>query len=66
MVLNLDNDLMVDVDRISLISSVDSFIIVDGTKVKIAKDYLITLIDAFKRLHQTHIYNKELKREGGK
>jgi len=67
MILNLDNDVFIDMDKVSAVVPADKFVVVDGVLLNILKDdYIVIIADAFKWQHQTHMYNKELKREGGK
>ena len=54
-------------DKVSAVVPADKFVVVDGVLLNILKDdYIVIIADAFKWQHQTHMYNKELKREGGK
>jgi hypothetical protein len=67
MILNLDDEILLDVDKVSAVIPASKYIVVGGTKVTILKEkYLAAIVKAFKWQHQTHMYNKELKREGGK
>jgi len=68
MILNLDDEIIIDTDRISLITMDDKTIVVDGVLMYggFIEKYIDVIAKAFKWQHQTHMYNKELKREGGK
>jgi len=66
MILNVDYEIMIDVDKISLILPKDNFIVVDGTKVNVTSECLTTLVNAFRFVHNSHMYNKDLKIEYGK
>jgi len=67
MILNLDNDVFIDMDKVSAVVPADKFVVVDGALLNILKDdYIVIIANAFKWQHQGHTYNKELKREGGK
>ena len=67
MILNLDDEILVDLEQVSAVMPTSKYIVVGGTKVTILKDnYMAIIIKAFKWQHQTHMYNKDLKREGGK
>ena len=67
MILNLDDEILVDLDQVSAVMPASKYIVVGGTKITILKDnYMAIIVKAFKWQHQTHMYNKDLKREGGK
>ena len=66
MIVKVDDSLIVDIDKVSLCYKPNNLIIVEGFGVSISpKDFEI-INKAFIWQHKTHMYNKELKREGGK
>lgn len=67
MILNLDDNILIDMDRVSAVVPGDKFIVIDGTVLTVQdKNYIEIISDAFKWIHKTHIYTKDLKKEGGK
>lgn len=64
MILNLDNKLMIDVDKISLVDVEDQAFVIDGALWYggCITDYIDIIAKAFKWQHQTHTYDKNLKR----
>jgi len=67
MILNLDDKVMLDIDKVSMVLAKDKFLVVDGVALTLEKNEHIDVIaKAFKWQHQGHTYDKELKREGGK
>jgi hypothetical protein len=67
MILNLNDELFIDIDKVSLVIPEDGIVAVEGFGLQLTnKEYAKIIAKAFKWQHQTHMYNKELKREGGK
>ena len=63
MVLNLDNDVFIDMDKVSAVVPADKFVVVDGVLLNILKDdYIVSIADVFKWQHQDHTYDKNLKK----
>jgi len=63
MILNIDNDIHIDMDKVSAILPRSKYIVIDGTKVTILKDeYMNIIIKAFQYIHKSYTYDKNLKR----
>jgi hypothetical protein len=63
MVLNLDDEILIDMDKVSAVLPGSKYIIVDGTKMTILKEKnMNSIIDIFKWQHQSYMYDKNKKR----
>jgi len=64
MILNLDNLLHIDMDKVSFVDAEDGTIVIDGMLMYggSVQRYIDTIADAFKYIHKSYTYDKNLKR----
>jgi hypothetical protein len=66
MILNLDDDILLDIDQVIAVVPQDRFVILDGACLTIERDdHLKAILDAFKWVHDSHMYDKNLKKIKG-
>ena len=70
MVLNFQDDSYIDMDKIIVMRWLPTHevgvVIFDGERITVEKEAYDVIKEAFTRLHNTHLYDKELKKIRGK
>ena len=63
MVLTLEDEIFIDVDKISAVVPASKYIVIDGTKVTILKDkHMASIVNAYIYTHKSYMQNEKLKK----
>ncbi len=61
MILNINDEMLVDIERISVLLPNDGLVAFDGPFVHIEKKHMDILVKAFKWQHNSHTYDQNFK-----
>ena len=66
MILNVDDEIFIDVDKISAIMPKDKFVVLDGCALALTNEEQVNIIlKAYKQNAKAYMYDKELKKIRG-
>jgi len=67
MILNIDDEIFIDIDKISAIMPKDKFVVLDGCALALTNEEQVAIIlKAYQQKTKPYLYDKELKRIRGK
>ena len=61
MILNMDDEFLVDVEKISVLRPIERLVAFNGPFVSITEEQMKILVKAFKWQHNSHTYDKNFK-----
>ena len=67
MILNLDDDFLINMDKVVAVVPQDRFVVLEGTVLTIERDeHLDAITKAFKWIHKSYTHDKNMKKIRGK